>query len=85
MRSSVSARLVPGSVTAPMLTPRTTDSRFFRRKGINTCGLFLAIITPEDLAEFHGIEERISLENLRLGTRIVYEVLKSLCHPRAQS
>jgi hypothetical protein len=28
---------------------------------INTYGLFPAIITPEELACFHGIDERISL------------------------
>ncbi|MDY7041991.1 MAG: M20/M25/M40 family metallo-hydrolase [Chloroflexota bacterium] len=79
--AGVTARLVPGSIAVPMLTPGATDSCFFRRKGINTYGLFPAIITPEELAGFHGIDERISVENLRLGTRIVYEVLKSLCHP----
>ncbi|MDY7079146.1 MAG: M20/M25/M40 family metallo-hydrolase [Chloroflexota bacterium] len=66
--AEVTARLVPGSITVPMLTPGATDSCFFRRKGINTYGLFPAIITPEDLAGLHGINERISLENLRLGT-----------------
>ena len=27
----------------------------------------------------HGIDERISLDNLRLGTRVVYKVLQELC------
>ena len=73
--AKVTAHLVPGSITVPMLTPGATDSCFFRRKGINTYGLFPAIITPKELAGFHGIDERISLENLQLGTRIIYEVL----------
>jgi acetylornithine deacetylase/succinyl-diaminopimelate desuccinylase-like protein len=76
--AEVTARLVPGSITVPMLTPGATDSCFFRRKGINTYGLFPAIITPEELAGFHGIDERISLENLQLGTRIIYEVLSEV-------
>ncbi|MBU0704070.1 MAG: M20/M25/M40 family metallo-hydrolase [Chloroflexi bacterium] len=67
------------SVTVPMLTPGATDSCFFRQKGINTYGLFPAIITPEDLAGFHGIDERISLDNLRMGTRIIYDVLSEMC------
>jgi acetylornithine deacetylase/succinyl-diaminopimelate desuccinylase-like protein len=70
---------VPGCVVTPMLTPGTTDSCFFRRKGVNSYGLFPAIITPTELARFHGIDERISLENLMLGTRITYEVLSRLC------
>ena len=76
--AEVTARLVPGSITVPMLTPGATDSCFFRRKGINTYGLFPAIITPKELAGFHGIDERISLENLQLGTRIIYEVLSEV-------
>jgi acetylornithine deacetylase/succinyl-diaminopimelate desuccinylase-like protein len=71
--------LVPNSVTAPMMTPGTTDSCFFRRKGVNSYGLFPAVITPEEFARFHGIDERISIENLVLGTRVFYTVLKRLC------
>jgi len=47
-------------------------------KGVNTYGLFPAIITPEELAGFHGIDEHISLENLQLGTHIIYEVLSEV-------
>jgi len=71
--------LVPGSRTVPMLTPGTTDSCFFRRKGVSSYGLFPAVITPDELERFHGHDERISLENLQLGTQITYEVLKRLC------
>ncbi len=77
--ADAAARLVPGSVTVPMLTPGATDSAFFRRRGIDTYGIFPAIITPADLAGLHGIDERISLENLRFGTRLVYEVLRDVC------
>ena len=77
--AKVTAKLFPGSITVPMLTPGATDSCFFRQKGINTYGLFPAVITAEELACFHGIDERISLDNMRLGTRLVYEVLNDLC------
>ncbi|HEY5269719.1 MAG TPA: M20/M25/M40 family metallo-hydrolase [Anaerolineales bacterium] len=78
--SSVLKELVPASITAPMLTPGTTDSCFFRRKGVNSYGLFPAIINPGELTRFHGIDERISIENLRLGTQITYEVLRGLSY-----
>ena len=77
--AKVTAKLFPGSITVPMLTPGATDSCFFRQKGINTYGLFPAVITAEELACFHGIDERISFDNMRLGTRLVYEVLNDLC------
>ena len=75
---SVIGELVPGSIITPMLTIGTTDSCFFRQKGVNCYGLFPIIINPDDLARFHGIDERISIENLQLGTRIIYEVLSRL-------
>ena len=78
--SDVLNELVPTSITAPMLTPGTTDSCFFRSKGVNCYGLFPAIIDPGELARFHGIDERISIENLRLGTQIIYEVLQRLTY-----
>lgn len=73
------SELVPEGTTAPMMTPGTTDSCFFRRKGVHCYGLFPAVITPDEFAGFHGIDEHISIENLILGTRVFYEVLKKLC------
>lgn len=70
--------LVPGSLCAPFLTPGATDSCFFRRRGIHSYGLFPAILSPDDLAGFHGIDERISIENLRLGVQVIYTVLSRL-------
>jgi len=75
---SVLGDLVPGSRAVPMLTPGTTDSCFYRQRGVNCYGLFPALIDADELARFHGIDERISIENLILGTRIVYEVLDRL-------
>lgn len=77
--AEVTGRLVPGSVTAPVLTPGATDSAHFRPRGYQTYGLFPAVITPDELARFHGIDERISVDNLRLGTQIIYEVLRTMC------
>jgi acetylornithine deacetylase/succinyl-diaminopimelate desuccinylase-like protein len=70
---------VPQSIATPMLTPGATDSSFFRQKGINAYGLFPAILTPEELDGFHNHNERISIENMALGTRVTYEVLKRMC------
>lgn len=75
----VCPRLVPGSRVAPLLTPGTTDSSHFRQRGFKTYGLFPAVITTDELSRFHGIDERISVENLAFGTRLVYEVLRELC------
>jgi hypothetical protein len=36
-------------------------------------------IDEGELARMHGVDERISLENLELGTRVVYETLRATC------
>lgn len=75
----VCTALVPGSCVAPFLTPGATDSSVFRRYGFKTYGLFPAVVTPDEVARFHGIDERISLQNLAFGIRLVYEVLREMC------
>lgn len=76
--SGVLRELVPGCAIAPFLTPGSTDSSFFRGAGAQCYGLFPAVITPAELEGFHGIDERISIDNLRLGTRVIYEVLRKM-------
>ena len=72
-------RHVPGCVVVPTLTPGGTDSRFFRRRGVAAYGLIPISIDQGELNRMHGIDERISLDNLRLGTRVVYDVLREAC------
>jgi carboxypeptidase PM20D1 len=72
-------RELPGCVVVPTLTPGGTDSRFFRRRGVAAYGLIPIAIDLGELNRMHGIDERISLDNLRMGTRVVYEVLSELC------
>jgi acetylornithine deacetylase/succinyl-diaminopimelate desuccinylase-like protein len=72
-------RNVPGCVVVPMQTPGGTDSRFFRQRGVAAYGLIPIAIDQGELNRMHGIDERISLDNLRLGTRVVYDVLREVC------
>lgn len=63
------ARLIPGATTAPFIFVAATDARFFRRKGVTSYGygLFSDRIPFPQLAEmFHGRNERIDQESLRL-------------------
>ena len=72
-------REVPVCVVVPTLTPGGTDSRFFRQRGVAAYGLIPIAIDRGELNRMHGIDERISLDNLRLGTHVVYGVLQDLC------
>jgi acetylornithine deacetylase/succinyl-diaminopimelate desuccinylase-like protein len=69
----------PGSIVVPMLTPGATDSRFFRQKGVNAYGLEPIVIDQQELAGMHGVNERISLENIRRGVQVAYDILTAFC------
>jgi acetylornithine deacetylase/succinyl-diaminopimelate desuccinylase-like protein len=70
---------VPDAIVSPIQTPVATDSRFFRQQGVKAYGLMPAVLTQADLDTIHGTDERISVENLALGTRIVFDTLLALC------
>lgn len=75
---SVTQRLYHGSITAPLLLPGGTDSRFFRAKGVTAYGFLPFILTPEDLALLHNHNERISLAAFEEGIRLLYEIVKTI-------
>lgn len=61
------------SKLVPMLTVGATDARFFRRRGITAYGfgMFSRAITFEQFATmFHGDDERVDVESLRLSTEL---------------
>jgi acetylornithine deacetylase/succinyl-diaminopimelate desuccinylase-like protein len=67
----VTQKLVPGSETVPFLIVGATDARYFRRKGVVAYGYGLLSdrISFKDFAGmFHGNNERIDQESLRLTT-----------------
>jgi acetylornithine deacetylase/succinyl-diaminopimelate desuccinylase-like protein len=69
----------PNSSTAPILLTGGTDSRFFRKTG-SMCYGFQPMRADmpygEILKTVHGIDERISTENLVFGTSILYNVVE---------
>jgi acetylornithine deacetylase/succinyl-diaminopimelate desuccinylase-like protein len=69
----------PGCGVTPTLTTGGTDSRFFRENG-SVCYGFQPMIPDEPNDQLnkrmHGIDERITIENLVYGTSILYETVK---------
>jgi acetylornithine deacetylase/succinyl-diaminopimelate desuccinylase-like protein len=64
----------PNSLPVPMISVGGTDSRFFRAKGIPAYGMVPTMLTGEDGKGVHGLNERLSIENLLLGTKIVHDL-----------
>jgi acetylornithine deacetylase/succinyl-diaminopimelate desuccinylase-like protein len=74
-------RLVPGATTVPFLVVGATDARFFRRAGSVAygAGLFSEKIPFAEFASmFHGDNERIDQESLRLSTEFWIALAKDL-------
>ena len=76
--SEVVTELVEGAHTAPEMTSGFTDSRIYRVRGIPAYGFVPCLVPPEELAGVHGHNERISVDNLRLGMQVLYEVVRRL-------
>ena len=69
----------PDSVITPSLLFATSDSRLFRQKGIPAYGVCPALISLEDLNTVHGIDEKISVQNMVKGTEVFTKIVRRLC------
>jgi acetylornithine deacetylase/succinyl-diaminopimelate desuccinylase-like protein len=84
----VSGRLCEGSALVPWLMTGATDNRFFRRSGSvgYGFGLFSERLRFEDYATmFHGNDERVDQESLRLSTELWLAVADEFVGPHSGS
>jgi acetylornithine deacetylase/succinyl-diaminopimelate desuccinylase-like protein len=78
----VTGRLCEGSALVPWLMTGATDNRFFRRAGSvgYGFGLFSKRLTFQDYATmFHGNDERVDQESLKLSTELWLAVAEEFC------
>ena len=69
----------PDALTVASLLFGASDSRFFRNRGIPCYGVCPMLLSMEELNRVHGIDERISEENMIKGTRVFTDIVKRLC------
>jgi acetylornithine deacetylase/succinyl-diaminopimelate desuccinylase-like protein len=77
----VAGRLSPGATCIPFLTVGATDARFFRRVGATAYGFGLLSQRTnfdEFSSMFHGDNERVDQESLRLSTELWDAVARDL-------
>ena len=67
------------ALAVPSLLFGASDSRFFRSRGIPCYGVCPMLISVADLNRVHGIDERISEENMIKGTQVFEDIVKRLC------
>ena len=68
-------RRAADTVVAPRIMTGFTDNWTFRGAGLEAYGFSPIVVGDEDGRRVHGNDERISLENIRLGTRLYTETL----------
>lgn len=69
----------PEMVVAPFMMPGVSDSRFFRGIGVPCYGVMPTRMSLEDSHRIHGVNERISVTDLKEGARLMYELILALC------
>lgn len=62
-------------VTIPSVSTGFTDSHFFRDMGIVSYGFMPFLFLPGEQTGVHGNNERISIENLNRGTKVLTDFL----------
>ncbi len=72
--SQVVAAETRSAIVAPYMMPGATDARFFRAKGSIAYGLMPVVLTMDEMATIHGVDERLALAQLEQGTRAMFRV-----------
>jgi acetylornithine deacetylase/succinyl-diaminopimelate desuccinylase-like protein len=76
---AVCSEVMPEAAVLPRVTAGFTDSRTVRRRGIPAYGFVPMLLAPDEQNGMHGNNERISIENLRLGLEVLYSVVERVC------
>ncbi len=66
--AKVSRQIFGPLVVVPGMTFASTNSKHYATIADDAYRINLLLLGPQDLAGFHGTDERISVENLGLGT-----------------
>jgi acetylornithine deacetylase/succinyl-diaminopimelate desuccinylase-like protein len=71
----------PDGVPLPVMAPFGTDAKAISALGVPTYGFSPLRLDPDErfLERFHGVDERVSLEALRFGLPVLYDVVRRFC------
>jgi acetylornithine deacetylase/succinyl-diaminopimelate desuccinylase-like protein len=71
----------PDGIPLPVMVPFATDGKHTSPLGVPTYGFSPLRLAPEErfLERFHGVDERVSVEALRWGLPVLYDVVRRFC------
>ena len=78
----VAAQYFPGTPVAPMLMSGYTESQRFRPLGVVAYGFCPYSETEEEGSTEHGNDERIRVEEVRRGFRVMYDVVMAVAREK---
>ena len=78
----VSAKYFPGTPVVPHITSGYTENQRYRPLGINAYGFCPYTATEEEGNTEHGNDERIRVEEVRRGPRILFDVVAAVAGAR---
>ena len=67
------------AAVVPSVSTGFTDSRAFRRLGVPAYGFIPILLEPDASAGMHGNDERLAIEQLRLGMQILLATVRGVC------
>jgi len=79
---AVVAHHFPGAPVLPIVQGGFTDSHFTRDLGIVSYGFFPMVTPLEDAGGVHGNNERVTVENVKRGTRMMLEIVRAVVEAR---
>lgn len=67
----------PDAIPLPAVAPWATDAKHTAKLGVPTYGFAPLRLPPEErfLERFHGVDERVSIDALRFGLPVLYDVV----------
>jgi acetylornithine deacetylase/succinyl-diaminopimelate desuccinylase-like protein len=71
----------PEAIVVPAMPPFATDAKSTVPMGVPTYGFSPLRLEPDEryLERFHGVDERVSLDALRFGLPVLYDVVRRFC------
>jgi acetylornithine deacetylase/succinyl-diaminopimelate desuccinylase-like protein len=71
----------PDGIPVPFLVPYATDAKHLAALGVPAYGFSPLGLAPDDpyLEVWHGVDERVSVDALRWGLPVLYDVVRRFC------
>jgi acetylornithine deacetylase/succinyl-diaminopimelate desuccinylase-like protein len=71
----------PEGIPLPVMAPFATDAKFTEALGVPTYGFSPLRLDQDErfLERFHGVDERVSVDALRWGLPVLYDVVRGFC------